>query len=311
MTGAMAYISRDTDGMAWKKVLEAKLGPIDFRTLEALGAVADIEVALAWKPTPGLLATFPNVKLIVSLGMGVDHLLADDRLPAGVPIVRIMDDGLVGQMAEYAIYWALRHHRDIDTYAQLQRDRQWKPLDFVDTIHRRVGIMGLGTIGQDTAGKFAALGFPTAGWSRTAKTLPGIETFHGVDGFAKFLARTDILIDVLPLTRDTRGLLDARAFAALPQGAYVINMARGGHVVDADLLAALGSGQLSGAVLDVFNTEPLPADHPYWTHPKVRITPHVAGATNPRTASPGVIENIKRLRAGQALIHRVDPKTGY
>ncbi len=311
MAGAIAYISRDTDGVHWKKALEAGLGPVDFRTLDSLGNKDDIEIALAWKPPAGLIASFPNVKLIVSLGMGVDHLLADDQLPAGVPIVRIMDDGLVGQMSEYAIYWALRHHREIDKYAASQRARQWKPEDFVDTIDRRIGVMGLGSIGQDTAGKFAALGFPTAGWSRTAKSLPGIETFHGTDGLQRFLARTDILIDVLPLTRDTRGLLDAKAFAALPRGAYFINMARGGHVVDDALLAALESGQISGAALDVFNVEPLPQDHPYWIHPKVHVTPHIAGATNPRTASPGVIENIKRMRAGQALIHTVDPKSGY
>jgi len=311
MAGAIAYISRDTDGVLWKKVLEAGLGPLDFRRLDSLGDKADIEVALAWKPASGLLASFPNLKLIVSLGMGVDHLLSDDKLPAGVPITRIMDDGLIGQMSEYALYWALRHHRDIDKYAASQRAKQWKVEDFVDTIHRRIGILGLGTIGQDTAKKFAALGFPTAGWSRTTKNLPGIETFHGDDGFTKFLARTDILIDVLPLTRDTQGLLDAKVFAALPGGAYFINMGRGGHVVDEALLAALESGHLSGAVLDVFNQEPLPADHPYWTHPKVHVTPHIAGATNPRTASPGVIENIKRLRSGQELIHRVDPKTGY
>jgi glyoxylate/hydroxypyruvate reductase A len=312
MAGAIAYISRDTDGMAWKNVLEAGLGPIDYRTVEqGLGNPDGIEVALAWKPKPGLLATLKNLRMIVSLGMGVDHLLADDRLPKGVPITRIMDDGLVGQMSEYAIYWALRHHRDIDKYAANQRAKVWKPENFVDTIHRRIGVMGLGTIGQDTAGKFAALGFPTAGWSRTAKTIAGIETFSGVEGLAQFLARTDILVDVLPLTRQTRGILNAQAFGLLPKGAYLINMARGGHVVDDDLLAALDSGHLSGATLDVFNTEPLPADHPYWSHPKVHVTPHIAGATNPRTASPGVIENIKRLRSGQPLINTVDPETGY
>jgi glyoxylate/hydroxypyruvate reductase A len=311
MAEAFAYISRDSDGMHWKRILEGAFGPIDFRTLANLGDKDDIEIALAWKPDSGLLASFKNLKLIVSLGMGVDHLLTDEKLPPGVPIVRIMDDGLIGQMSEYALHWALRHHRDIDRYAASQRAQQWKPLDFVDTIHRRIGIMGLGVIGQDTARKFAMLGFPTAGWSRTAKDLPGIETFHGAEGFTRFLARTDILVAVLPLTRDTRGLLDAKAFAALPRGAYFINMARGGHVVDEALLAALDSGQLSGAVLDVFNQEPLPAGHPYWTHPKVHVTPHIAGATNPRTASPGIIENIKRLREGRELINRVDPKTGY
>ena len=310
MPNAIAYISRDSDFQPWKKVLEAGLGPIDFRPIDDLGNTDDIEIALAWKPPKGLIRTFRNVRLIVSLGMGVDHLLADDTLP-DVPMVRIMDEGLVGQMSEYALYWALRHHREIDRYAELQKQGKWQPLDFIDTIDRRVGVMGLGTIGQDTARKFAAMGFPTAGWSRTARTLDGIETFHGSDGFQRFLARSDILVDVLPLTRETRGLLDAAAFARLPKGAYFINMARGGHVVDEALLAALDSGHLAGAALDVFNVEPLPAGHPYWTHPRVHVTPHIAGATNPRTASPGVIENIKRLRAGRELIHRVDPKTGY
>jgi glyoxylate/hydroxypyruvate reductase A len=312
MAGAIAYLSRDTDGQHWNKIISTALGaPIDFRTLKTLGDVADIEVALAWKPPAGLLATFPNLKMIVSLGMGVDHLLADPKLPTNVAITRIMDDGLVGQMAEYAIYWALRHHRDTDKYAEQQKARVWKPLDFVDTIHRRVGVMGLGVIGQDTARKFAQLGFPTAGWSRNPKTIDGIETFHGAEGFRKFLARSDILVDVLPLTRETIGLLNKDAFAALPKGAYFINMARGGHVVDEDLLAALDSGHLSGATLDVFNQEPLPAEHAYWSHPKVHVTPHIAGATNPRTASPGVIDNIKRLRSGQPLINTVDPRSGY
>ncbi len=311
MAGAIAYISRDTDGQLWKKAFEAALGPVDFRTLDQLGDKADVEIVLAWKPPGGLIASFPNVKMIVSLGMGVDHLLADDRLPEGVPITRIMDDGLVGQMSEYALYWALRHHRDIDKYAASQRVGQWKVEDFIDTIHRRIGVLGLGTIGQDTAGKFAALGFPTAGWSRTQKTLPGIKTFHGPDGLTQALAESDILINVLPLTRETRGIMNAGTFAALPKGAYFINMARGGHVDDEALLAALDSGHLSGAALDVFNTEPLPADHAYWRHPKVHVTPHIAGATNPRTASPGVIENIRNVRAGRPLINTIDPKSGY
>lgn len=311
MAGAIAYLSRDTDGQQWRTMLEAALGSIDFRKLDSLGKISEIEIVLAWKPPPGLIASFGNVKLIVSLGMGVDHLLADDRLPAGVPITRIMDDGLVGQMSEYALYWALRHHRDIDKYAASQKAAVWKPEDFVDTIHRRIGVMGLGTIGQDIAGKFAQLGFPTAGWSRTKKTIPGVETFHEAYGLKPFLAKSDILINVLPLTRQTRGLLSAETFAAMPAGAYLINIARGGHVVDADLLAALDSGHLSGAALDVFNEEPLPASHAYWHHPKVSVTPHIAGATNPRTASPGVIENIKHLRAGQPLIHLVDPRSGY
>ena len=312
MVGAIAYISRDTDGVAWRKVFTEALGPIDFRTIaDGLGNTDDIEIALAWKPKPGLLASLKNLKLIVSLGMGVDHLLADDRLPHGVPIVRIMDEGLVGQMSEYAIFWALWHHRDIERYAASQRAKKWKPEEFVDTLHRPVGVMGLGSIGQDTAKKLALLGFPTLGWSRTAKTVPGVETFHGREALPKFLGRSAILVNVLPLTRETRDLLDKTLFAALPKGAFVINMGRGGHVVDEDLLAALESGHLAGAALDVFNQEPLPPEHPYWLHPKVHMTPHMAGYTNPRTASPGVIENIKRLRTGRPLINTVDAKTGY
>jgi len=312
MAGAIAYVSRDTDGVAWEKLLVEALGPIDFRRVsDGLGNTDDIEIALAWKPKPGLLASLKNLKLIVSLGMGVDHLLADDQLPEGVPITRIMDEGLVGQMSEYALYWALWHHRDIEKYAASQRAKKWKPEEFVDSIHRRIGVMGLGSIGQDAAKKFAMLGFPTMGWSRTAKSVAGVETFHGRESLQKFLGQTNILVNVLPLTRETRGIMDKTLFAALPEGAFIINMGRGGHGVDEDLLAALDSGHIAGAALDVFNTEPLPADHPYWTHPRVHITPHMAGYTNPRTAAPGVIENIKRLRAGQPLINTVDPKTGY
>ena len=312
MAGAIAYISRDTDGVAWGKLIGDALGPIDFRTIaNGLGNTDDIEIALAWKPKPGLLRTFKNLKMIVSLGMGVDHLLADDQLPESVPITRIMDEGLIGQMSEYAIFWALWHHRDIEKYAASQRARKWKPEEFVDTLHRPVGIMGLGSIGQDTAVKLAMLGFPTMGWSRTAKTLPGVETFHGRESLPTFLSRCSILVNVLPLTRETRGLLDKTLFAALPKGAFVINMGRGAQVVDDDLLAAIDSGHLAGAALDVFNTEPLPPEHPYWLHPKVHMTPHMAGYTNPRTASPAVIENVKRLRSGQPLINIVDPKSGY
>ena len=268
MSQAIAYISRDTDGLHWKKVLEAALGPIDFRTLDDLGNTDDIEIALAWKPDRGLLASFKNIKLIVSLGMGVDHLLADDKLP-DVPIVRIMDDGLVGQMSEYAIYWALRHHRDIDKYAASQRAKQWKPLDFVDTIHRRIGVMGLGTIGQDTARKFAALGFPTAGWSRTAKTLPGIETFHGKDGF-----------DEVPGAHRHPGRRPAaHARHARHPGCGGVRAAAQGRLLHqhgarrpcrrrgAAGRARLGPSRRRGARR--LQPEPLPTDHRYWTHPKV------------------------------------------
>jgi glyoxylate/hydroxypyruvate reductase A len=312
MAGAIAYITRGSDGERWRQFLEPALAPLDFRSLKnGLGNLDDIDVALAWKPDKDVLASLKNLKMVVSLGMGVDHLLADNRVPPGVAVTRIVDDGLIGQMSEYAIYWALHFHRDMDKYGVHEKAATWKVEPFVDTIDRRVGIMGLGTIGQDTAQKFKIMGFPTAGWSRSPKSVPGVESFHGADGLAKFLARTDILVNVLPLTRETHGILNARTLGALPRGSYLINMGRGGHTVDEDVIAALDSGQLNGAALDVFATEPLPQDHAFWAHPKLRVTPHIAGATNPRTAAAGVIENIKRVRSGQPLLNEVDPKTGY
>lgn len=315
MSQAFCYISNAQGGgdwQGWRKRLGEALGEtIDIRPWADHGDPRDIEIALAWKPPPGALAALPNLKLIVSLGMGVDHLLIHPDLPRDVPIVRIIDTGLVGQMSEYAIYWALRHHRDVDGYMELQRRKVWEEIPFTDTALRRVGILGLGEIGADTARKFAMLGFPTAGWSRTPRKIDGVECLHGPEGLPALLARSDILIDVLPMTPQTANMLDARAFARLPRGAYFINMARGGHVVDADLLAALDSGHLAGATLDVFHIEPLPTDHPYWTHPKVRVTPHVAGPTNPRTAAASVADNVRRLRAGQPLVNLIDRAAGY
>jgi len=315
MSQAFCYVVAAQGGgdwKGWRERLGQALGEsIDMRAWGQHGDVNDIGIALAWKPPPGALARLPNLKLIVSLGMGVDHLLIDPDLPRNVPIVRIIDPGLVGQMSEYAIYWALRHHRDIDAYMELQRRKVWEEIPYTDTVLRRVGILGLGEIGADTARKFAMLGFPTAGWSRTPRKIDGFECFHGPEGLSALLARSDILIDVLPMTPQTANMLDARAFARLPKGAYFINMARGGHVVDADLLAALDSGRLAGATLDVFHVEPLPSDHPYWTHPKVRVTPHIAGPTNPRTAAASVADNVRRLRAGQPLVNLIDRAAGY
>jgi glyoxylate/hydroxypyruvate reductase A len=312
---AFAYVSNARgggDAEGWRDRLGAALGmPIDLRAWPDVGDPADIAIALAWKPPAGALARLPNLRLIVSTGMGVDHLLVDPDLPDGVPIVRVIDPGLVGQMAEYAIYWALHHHRDMDAYAVQQRQQAWQETPFVDTASRRVGVMGLGEIGADTARKLALLGFATAGWSRSPRRIDGVECFHGSGGFEPFLRRTDILVDVLPMTPHTANLLDARVFALLPRGAFFVNMARGGHVVDHDLVAALDSGHLAGAALDVFHVEPLPAGHPFWTHPRIHVTPHIAGPTNPRTAAESVAENVRRLRAGQPLLNLIDRSSGY
>jgi len=307
----LLFISKSDDPDAWRTMLGEALAELEVRIWPEAGDPIEIEIALAWKPQPGLLAGFPNLKLIQSLGMGVDHLFVDPDLPAGVPVARLVDPDMVRQMSEYAIFAALRHHRRMDAYDANQRAGRWASAGLRDTPEVRAGVLGLGAIGGDTARKLALLGFEVAGWSRTEKSLDGIESFHGDEGLTAFLNRTDILICLLPLTPETHGILDARAFSALPQGAYVINLARGGHVVEADLLAALERGHLAGATLDVFETEPLPAGHAFWDHPKTHITPHVAGLTNPRTSAAQVVENIRRVRAGRPPLNLVDAARGY
>ncbi|MGE0151153.1 MAG: 2-hydroxyacid dehydrogenase [Reyranellaceae bacterium] len=309
--GAFLFASEWDDDTGWRVHMEKHLGKLDWRRLDALGRREEIEVALAWDPPPGVLAALPGLKLIVSLGMGVDHLLKHKDLPRGVPITRIHDASLIDQMAEYALLASLRILRLADDYDALQRQTQWKRLELREAFELRIGVMGLGAIGARVAADHARFGFPVRGWARRAKKIDHVECFAGADGLEPFLAGTDVLICLLPLTQETRGILDARTLAQLPKGAHVVNIARGGHVVDADLLAALDSGHIASATLDVFNQEPLPADHPYWRHAKVRVTPHIAGQSNPRTAARGVAENVRRLRAGQELRDLIDPAAGY
>lgn len=308
---AFLFASEWDDDSGWRAQMEKNLGPLDWRRLDGIGRKDDIEVALAWDPPAGLLASLPNLKLIVSLGMGVDHLLKHKDLPKGVPIARIHDASLIDQMAEYALLASLRTLRLADEYDALQRQAKWKRLELREAFDLRIGVMGLGAIGARVAADHARVGFPVRGWARSAKTIKGVKCFAGSEGLQPFLAGTDVLICLLPLTPQTRGILNAPTLKQLPKGAHVVNIARGGHVVDADLLAALDSGQIASATLDVFNQEPLPADHPYWRHPKVRVTPHIAGQSNPRTAAAGVADNVRRLRASETLHDLIDPTAGY
>ncbi len=308
---AIAFISEWDAGARWRGEIERHLGPTDWRNWPELGKLEDIEIALAWAPPTGLLASLPGLKMIVSLGMGVDHLLKDTALPTHVPITRIHDPQLIEQMVEYAALASLRVLRRGDEYDSLQRAATWKRLELREARDCRVGIMGLGAIGRQVARAHRSLAFTVRGWARTAHKIDGVTCFEGNGGLVPFLAETDILICLLPLTQETHGIIHARTLALLPKGAHFINIARGGHVLDADLLAAIDSGHISGATLDVFNAEPLPADHPFWRHPKIRMTPHIAGQTNARTASPGVAENIRRLRAGEKLQNLIERAAGY
>ncbi len=244
-----------------------------FRVCPDTGPKEAVRYALVWRQPPGSLAKLPNLKAILVLGAGVDSVLSDPGLPADVALVRLVDAGLPGPMAEYALYGVLHFQRRMVDYFEQQQAAIWRPREELLARQWPVGVMGLGVIGATVAQRIAAQGYPVAGWSSSGKSVTGVEVFAGAAGLEPFLARTRVLVNVLPLTPQTAGILGARTFAAMPRGSYIVNIGRGGHMVDADLIAALDSGQLAGAMLDVFEQEPLPAMHPFWRHPKMIVTP--------------------------------------
>jgi glyoxylate/hydroxypyruvate reductase A len=282
-----------------------------FRVWPDVGPAQAIRYALVWRQPPDSLARLPNLKAILVLGAGVDSVLSDPGLPADVPLVRLVDAGLPGPMAQYALYAVLHFQRRMADYFDQQRAAIWRPREELLARQWPVGVMGLGVIGGTVAQRIAAQGYRVAGWSRSGRSVEGVPGFAGEAGLDAFLARTRVLVNVLPLTPQTRGILNARTFAAMPTGSYVVNIGRGGHVIDADLIAALDSGQLAGAMLDVFEPEPLPTTHPFWRHPKVIVTPHVAAPTLASEAEAQVVENIRRLERGDSPFGLVDIARGY
>ena len=276
---------------------------------------AAVHYAAVWKPKPGELAAFPNLRVIFNLGAGVDALMADATLP-GVPMVRIAVPDLTERMGEYVALHALMHHRQELYLRQSQRDKRWAPKTQWAAGAISVGIMGLGELGAHAASVVKAIGFRVSGWSRSAKEIAGIKCFHGEAQFDAFLRQTDILVCLLPLTSDTRHNLNRDLFKRLnrdsPLGAPVlINAGRGGVQNEADILSCLEDGTLGGASLDVYATEPLPADSAFWTHPKVVLTPHNAADTDPDEISKYVARQIERFEAGGALENVVDRARGY
>ena len=311
MAGALLFSSRDDDPVDWSRALLARMPELEIRISPDLGDPAEIEAALVWKPPAGELGRLPNLRLVISLAAGVDPLLDDESLAAAIPIVRLGESGMAPMMCQYVAHAVLRLHRRIEFFERSQRERRWDYALPPAADASRVGVMGLGSLGLPAAQILAGLGFPVAGWARSAKSIPGIECFHGEEGLAPFLARTDILVTLLPLTAATRGLIGRRVFQALPRGARLVSCGRGATLVEADLIAALRDGQIAAAVLDVFEKEPLGPDHPFWTMEQVLVTPHIATAPVPDIASAGVVENIRRLRAGESLLYLVDRERGY
>ena len=271
-----------------------------------------IDYALSFRPPAGLLKGLPNLKVVFSLGAGIDGFLADSDYPRHVPLVRFVDDSLSREMAQYVVLHILMHHRHHRALDAAQKGKIWLQSRMERrTEDTRIGVLGLGEIGKYSAERLRDLGFPVAGWSRTRKNIPGIESFAGSDEFHKFLARSDILVCLLPLTRETTAILNAQTLALLPKGAYLVNAARGAHQVESDIVAALNSGQLSGVTLDVFETEPLPDSSPLWTHPKVTVTPHIAAISDPDAAVQMVADGIARFERGEPLENVVDLEREY
>jgi glyoxylate/hydroxypyruvate reductase A len=295
----------------WRGAFGAAMPDLELRFWPDIGDPAAIDYALLWAPPAGIFARLPNLRILFSIGAGVDHLLSVPTLPRGVPLVRMVDETLTRGMTEFVVYQVLRQFRLMPTYERQQREGIWLQHLQPTAGDVGVGILGMGVLGANAARALAGLGFDVAGWSRTRKDVDGVRSFAGDGERNAFLARTDILVCLLPLTAATRGIVDRDLLHALPRGASLINAARGEQVIEADLLEALDSGQLAEAALDVFASEPLPPGHPFWRHPRVSITPHVASMTLPKTSVAGVVENIRRHRRGEALLHVVDPEAGY
>ena len=320
--GAILLAAAGMDAGPWEARFRALAPGREVRVWRASMCGADgiadpahIAYACVWMPPHGLLVALPKLRAVFSLGAGVDHILCDPAVPA-VPIVRIVDPDLTMRMTEYVTLHVLMHHRGQRRYDAQQRERLWRELPQAPATQVAVGVMGLGVLGRDAAQTLRRLGFQVAGWSRTPKDIPGIETFHGDHGLAEFLRRTEILVCLLPSTPATRGILNLELFRRLKRdgalaGAYLINAGRGAQQVDADILTALQEGSLSGTTLDVFPTEPLPETSPLWTHPKVTITPHCAAASDPQPLVANILRQIDRLEAGLPLEHVIDRSAGY
>jgi glyoxylate/hydroxypyruvate reductase len=288
-------------------------------TIHALGDGYDpaaIHHALCWKHPHGLLAELPNLKSIHSLGAGVDHLLADPALPDDVPVFRVIDPNLTAQMTEWVCLQVLAHHRKLPLYQRQQRAHEWRHHDCLPAAKVRVGIMGLGELGQSAGRALTALGYDVTGWRRGKAGVEHFSVFHGPDGLKEMLGRTNILVSLLPLTPETKGILNASLFAQLEHGGsfgapVLINSGRGGLQVEADILAALNNGTLAGASLDVFEQEPLSASSPLWDHGNVIITPHNSAVSHPDSVAAFVSQQIDDVRTGQKPWGLVNRKLGY
>ncbi|MDC0032968.1 glyoxylate/hydroxypyruvate reductase A [Alphaproteobacteria bacterium] len=308
---SLIFACRDVPSAPWIAALSKELPELEIHVWPDRGEVNEVEFALIWGPYAREMKQFCNLKAMISLGAGVDHILEQMDRPMNVPVVRLIDQGLKTGMIEYVLYNVLRYHRRMPEYEQQHRKTLWIERSQFLASERRVGILGLGEIGIACSEALNRLGFDVIGWSRTKKIISKVGCFYGDDSLKEFLGKSDILICLLPLTPETEGILNKTTIAAMPAGSYLINVGRGGHLVEEDLLGALNSGHIAGAALDVFREEPLGKNSPFWVHSNVTVTPHIAALTMPHTAGPVIADIIKRVRAECVVPGFVDTGLGY
>ena len=310
MTPTLVFYSQVDSFDDWKALLAPRLPELRICRPEDVEDPDSVHYVLAWKPPEGFFVQYPNLKLLVNLGAGVDSLVNRDDLPA-VPITRISDPDMSRMMAGYVLFAVLRHARDIPAFERAQREHRWHYLHPRRPESVRVGILGLGELGAFAANELARQGFDVRGWSRSPKHLENVTCVHGMENLNEFLSCSDILVVMLPLTAQTRGLLNADRLACLPKGCSFVNVARGALVDQQALTSALASGQIGAATLDVFEREPLPPEDPLWAMENVLITPHLASVPIPESAAQQIADNIQRLGRGEPVLHQVDPASGY
>lgn len=295
----------------WRKLIAEEMPDLSVRDMDSLGDPNEIEFLLMGRPALKDLPPLPNLKLIMTMLAGVDGFIKNPLLP-DVPLVKLEPPGGDPQLTEYAVLHVSRHHRNLHTYQEQQARHEWKPLDPIKKAEdRTVGVLGFGTLSKPIVERLVEFGFDVAAWTRRPRDREIVEIFSGPEGFKPFLARSEIVICLLPLTEETHGILDKDAFAAMPEGGSIISLGRGPSVVDADLIAALESGHLSAATLDVTDPEPLPPESPLWDHSRVTILPHVARRPSMKQRAAQIASHIRRLRAGEPLEQLVDRSAGY
>lgn len=307
---AILHTGDPARGALWQTVFAEQMPQVDFRCWPEVGCAQDIRYLIAWTLDPDLVADLTNLEVLFSIGAGVDQLDLS-CLPEHVRVVRMIEAGITTTMVEYVSMAALCLHRDLPFYLAEQRMGQWTPQEVRFCSERTVGVMGLGELGRATLERLRQLGFRTVGWSRSGAEIEGTRCYAGAGEMDMFLAHCEILVCLLPLTDDTRGILSRDLFARMPHGASLINVARGGHLVEQDLLQALETRQLRYACLDVADPEPLPAGHPFYEHPAILLTPHIAGVTRKDTAVHALLANVRRALAGEPMHGEVERARGY